>query len=904
MPGTTEERDIIIRIDADFDEAISRLGEYQDAIDELQKSNANYKKQLDQDVISRSDYNKAVAANRLEINRQREAMRMLERDIQSNVRQQRVYGDSIRETRQQVNDLTRSYDSMSRAERESARGTELLSKIKELRSELKTNVEETGRFQHNVGDYEGAIRRALAGNNSFVQSLLTMASAQETAGEGTEELGGQLAGIPGIANTAKGAINGIVTAVGNMTKALIKNPVVLIVVAVVAALAALKNALDSSEQSTQRLNAILAPFRRLLDGLLSVFQTLVGYVLDVVEAYGAMFMQLSRLAESLPIVGSLFKSMNDEIDRSVRLEQDRYALEIRTRDAQVTNAKYGLEVAKLRAASQERDKYTAEQRLIFIQEAAKRERAISEENVNIAKERLRIAEEEASRAENNAETENELARLKADVYIAETNHFNRMRELISQENTLRQETINAAKTQADQAKAADKEAANQAKQRLQRQRQAQQQEITLRRQYEDIILSLEKEGIERSRQEVNRESERRIEDLRRQLATTENLTAESQRIITQLIEVEERRRQQALDQLNIENLNKEAQKQQQLIQLRLASIKAETKEALDLRIQAIEVQRRTELAEAERLGIDLSLVNAKYDTQINNERVLANRSAAERLANDQRLQFQARIMEAQLNGQSETAIRLEQARLEQEQLTQMEGESDAAYLARQQILASQITGLQKDIANETLQLMDVQVSAYEEMFGALSEFIEEFADDNEALAAFSKALALFELGLNTARALSAGIAAAQSVPFPGNLAAIATTVATILANIAQARQVLNKSKEPKAKFAHGGLIRGAGSGTSDNVPIMASNGESVLTARSTSAFAPLLSSLNQMGGGVPIQSVNVSAQIYGEEMLTRSFAKALALLPAPRVAVDEIRQVDNRVSILVNEASV
>jgi hypothetical protein len=45
------------------------------------------------------------------------------------------------------------------------------------------------------------------------------------------------------------------------------------------------------------------------------------------------------------------------------------------------------------------------------------------------------------------------------------------------------------------------------------------------------------------------------------------------------------------------------------------------------------------------------------------------------------------------------------------------------------------------------------------------------------------------------------------------------------------------------------MVRGTGSGTSDSIPANLSNGESVINARSTAAFAPLLSMMNQMGGG-------------------------------------------------------
>jgi hypothetical protein len=51
------------------------------------------------------------------------------------------------------------------------------------------------------------------------------------------------------------------------------------------------------------------------------------------------------------------------------------------------------------------------------------------------------------------------------------------------------------------------------------------------------------------------------------------------------------------------------------------------------------------------------------------------------------------------------------------------------------------------------------------------------------------------------------------------------------------------------KLASGGLVRGEGSGTSDSIPAMLSNGESVINANSTKLFQPLLSTINELGGG-------------------------------------------------------
>jgi hypothetical protein len=54
----------------------------------------------------------------------------------------------------------------------------------------------------------------------------------------------------------------------------------------------------------------------------------------------------------------------------------------------------------------------------------------------------------------------------------------------------------------------------------------------------------------------------------------------------------------------------------------------------------------------------------------------------------------------------------------------------------------------------------------------------------------------------------------------------------------------------------GSLLKGPGTGTSDSMNARLSNGESVINAKSTSMFAPLLSAINEAGGGISFGSVS------------------------------------------------
>lgn len=194
-----------------------------------------------------------------------------------------------------------------------------------------------------------------------------------------------------------------------------------------------------------------------------------------------------------------------------------------------------------------------------------------------------------------------------------------------------------------------------------------------------------------------------------------------------------------------------------------------------------------------------------------------------------------------------------------------------------------------------VQIETSKVDSIKQLYDDLTNAIDALGEVNEGFAKLSKVIALGEIAVNTGKAIVAGVAQAQSVPFPGNIAAIATTVATILANIATAIKTVKS-----AKFATGGLVTGPGTGTSDSIPAQLSNGESVMTARTTELFAPILSSFNQMGGGVPINITASSNQTMGEDMLARAVAKGVQMMPNPVVSVTEINTVGKRVEVLEN----
>ena len=194
---------------------------------------------------------------------------------------------------------------------------------------------------------------------------------------------------------------------------------------------------------------------------------------------------------------------------------------------------------------------------------------------------------------------------------------------------------------------------------------------------------------------------------------------------------------------------------------------------------------------------------------------------------------------------------------------------------------------------------DAMMAAYNTLYSGISELMGAQAANSEVMAVFSKSLALFDIGVNTAKAISSATASAKGITAFDYALQVAAAVGTVLSNVAHAKKLLSGEKTPKApKMATGGLVRGFGSATSDSIPTWLSNGESVLNARATSMFGPILSSFNQLGGGVPFSTSQVSSQVMGEDMLVQAFSRALQQMPAPVVSVEEINNTNDRIKVL------
>ena len=115
-----------------------------------------------------------------------------------------------------------------------------------------------------------------------------------------------------------------------------------------------------------------------------------------------------------------------------------------------------------------------------------------------------------------------------------------------------------------------------------------------------------------------------------------------------------------------------------------------------------------------------------------------------------------------------------------------------------------------------------------------------------------KGAAIAQALINTYLGVSEALKQESALPSPFDvIAKILNTASVLTTGLMAVRQIRST---PVPNMAYGGLVQGPGTSTSDSVSANLSNGESVINARSTNMFRPLLSAINQLGGGRPFDA--------------------------------------------------
>jgi len=485
---------------------------------------------------------------------------------------------------------------------------------------------------------------------------------------------------------------------------------------------------------------------------------------------------------------------------------------------------------------------------------------------------------------------------------------------IKVENPATKDTSTNDTTATDTNTLADEEIKKQqeaAKKRLEQLREQKRVEIEETRKAEDELLKLVTDNQEKLREQTRLNYAREIEDLKKRLDEEKNLTPAAREAINKQIMAKQKQFSNEMAALDNEALQKQIEDRQKLITLQLQAVKQGGEQEYALKLEELAKERDLQLSNMQATQEEKDAIWAAWAAKDEELRMQHENDITNKQMEAMRLRHETELAQLGENEMAMLEAKVAHKQEELESLHQLEGESIEEFNLRKIELQNEYVDAQKELADKEVEINQAKAQAIAATYGSIGDAIASLAGENKKAVAAAKVLALAEVaieqGIAIAKATSLAFKKGKSVW--ESIAAVAAATATIISSMASAIKAIKSAKvggdggssnESRRGYAKGGLVTGTGSETSDSIPARLSNGESVMTARSTRMFAPILSAFNTMGGGVPIQATQSAEQAIGEDMLARAVAKGVQSMPNPIVSVEEINSVGNRVQVIEN----
>ena len=729
------------------------------------------------------------------------------------------YEDTLNGQRQKLADMQSAYDAMDKEMRDSEGGKAFRAQIKEQHDAVLGLEGATGRMQRNVGNYGESIKGVIPSVDKFDAVLNKMGTSMNDLQQGVGT-----------------ASKSIVSHFATIGKALITPPlgiIVAILTGIMLIFSKVASAIKKNDDAMTNLQVAFSAFKPIATAIGKIFEG-IGVALSKV-AVGIANVVTKISSALIPGFEEASKKVTEYI-----LAVD--ALEEKQRQYTVQNAKDAQEIAKYRAIAAEST--DLEERKKALQSAIALEEEIARRNVEIATKTLELRKEQARQeVDTTDETKNEIARLEAEKIQAETDYYNKKREMAAQIREINNK-INAENAKNHQEYIKRLEEQRKAQEEAEKARQealkaSLENEKAIRQQMEDFKASLTKDAGERELVEMQLAGSREIEELKKRLETEKNLTEKGRAILNQLIidkqtELDTQLKEKA-DAIAEERINAEmqriAEQEQTKLELKKAIAEENSAEMLELQLEELELQQQAELENTILNEEDKYLIVEKYE-------------------------------------KLKQALVEETAKKNEEQATQMKAQ-----------LSSAMQSMAKNASSA---------------FGQMSELLEGYGEENEKASKAAKAFALMQLATDqaisisqTARAIVEAVeAATQAAAKTGPLAPvmiavyIAEMVGLVLgavagqvASIKQAKGILSGEK-----FESGGIVGGT-SFSGDKVVAHVNSGEMILNREQQTR----LFDMANYGGGFDYSG------------LTQALTQAVASLPSPTLQYQEFKDFQNQV---------
>jgi hypothetical protein len=804
------------KLNATQREQAKALDELNTAYNEGKISQDEYKKQTE----GLEQENLKLAASQVEVNVQlKEAKgdyKEAEKAMLDSVHTDQAKEGSIAAMRIELSKAQKEYINLSEEERNNEQiGGKLQKQIKAQSDELKGLEKEIGITSRSVGDYGQAVQGVLPLMGGFGAQLNTV-----------------IGSLGEIQETLKGAI----VPTKGFGRALLAIPLM----AIAAAVLTLVGAFASTQRGMDAITSVTRPLIEVFQSLWGLVQNLASQGFDrlkeainnpkqALKDFG-QFIQ-NQFMNRLKGVGLFLVAFKDGTIASFKLlglgvkkaladvpligrgiDQEKLKKDLAEAQAQVLKAAKDTASATLQIASgldKEQQKAVANSIKGVVSEGLARGKEIDKLTKQLEKSRTSL-----------------------DRRLSDTNILIEKQREISQD---------VSKTDAERLKAA-KEA-----QRL--------IGVATKMKADDLNMEIKLMGLKQQANDTDREAQKELEDLigqRNQIeadgirqstrvgAFAFGIKKKQQDAAKKGIE-DEKKAEEERSKAALDNRVKELSHQEKMLQLERNLVVATTEETADERFQKeMELQEKLSALRLERAKL-----NGEDEKQIELENQIAK---FELIKEEKARQFEIeKEMEAEQKEQRDMIAKSEedlkqQVRQQGIELARQAGDAliqvERDRLARQKDI--QLASLNAELMNKTIS---------QEEFEAKKLAIEKEAFKK------NKKLQLATLAMSYAQELGAIAAAAAANPANAvTFGAAGVAQFATLAAIATARNAIQAGIIGSQKFAKGGLLKGASheqGGIATPFGEM-EGGEAVINKNSTKKFAPILSAINQMGGGVPI----------------------------------------------------
>ncbi|KQC33394.1 hypothetical protein AAU57_08765 [Nonlabens sp. YIK11] len=869
----------IAELAIDNKKLISELTKTKKAIDELSQTQKELKRSGDTSSETFIENEAALKSLKSEYNKQQ---KVLQATTQASEKLTKELNKEVRSVDMAVANNKELRTVRNQLNTETKEGADALKEINDKINENTEYINENGsdleQLKNNVGNYKEGITDAFQEINIFNGGLAGFSERAKAAGGTTPLLINGLKGMAsGFLGLAKASLTFIATPVGAVLAVL------------VGAFLLVKNAMNRSEESTNKITKVFSVFTGFAKKLLQSLEPLGEFIIDgIVKGFElaekAIYETLETVSNGLAALG---------LDKAA---EDLRAFNKAVQENAVQSKALADAEAKLTKGKRELEKIQKQAEL-----DAEKQRQIRDDETKSTRERIKANEDLGKILKNQAKEETAINQLAIDIAKQKVKqngaNAESLDELAEAELKLldTQERINSQESeQLVNRVAIQKEAADKAKEYADK---------AIARQQAQLDLLIAEQGIRAKTLEEQLEdekviAEKSIEILKAELKNKNILQEEYE---TGVLEIkQELARRQA--EIAVDNAEYELEQYKLANQSKIDSDKYFSDEAL-----RIEEERLNAIAEKQREFEQLRLEEGvssqtEYNRAINaiNEE---NRIALE----EAELARNAAIKEKELEDlenkkeidaeRREGEIQLAYDRLEQDRLQEVE--------------AAQRTGASIELINEKYAarkiaideaVKDARIAASEQTLGAIAQLLGKQTRAG-------KAAGIAQATINSYLGFTEVLGAKSVLPEPfGSIQKIASAGAIVTSGL----QTVKKIASTDTKFARGGLLSGRSHSQGGiKTPYgELEGGEAVINKRSTSMFAPILSALNEAGGGVKFAnggilgnvSIKPSALI-DYDVLASKIADSNRSLPSPRVSVDEISRVSNNVSVIEASAS-